>query len=84
MADKKNRTYSIDDDTRELLKWFDENTNYNKSETVEIAVKSLYRRHEKGEIRHQGMRADLELGDGDFPDMDGDDNEDSGILDRFR
>jgi len=84
MTDKKNRTYSLDEDTRELLDWFDENTTYNKSDVVGIAVKSLYKQHEEGTVIHQGLRGDLQVGDTDYPDVDSDSGSSgSSIVDRI-
>ena len=81
---KKNRTYSLDEETRELLVWFDEHTTYNKSDLVSIGVKMIYHQYQHGEVAHPGLRGDLQVGDVGDLDVTLAENEDEGsILDKL-
>lgn len=84
MTDRTKRTYRLDADTIAVIDFMAENSNFDKQEVVERAVKYYYRDYKNGKLSDPAMRSVLD-DDIDLPDSTKDDEDSGGgIMSRFK
>lgn len=84
MTDRTKRTYRLDGDTIQLIDWLSDNSQFDKQEVVERAVKYYYRDYRDDNLRDPAMSSVLD-DDIDLPGDDGNsDGDNGGVLGRLR